>query len=151
MPWVNITFFLAPNDKIAAATRTMGPWRGTPSVVCRDFYPDDAVMAWQAYFDDPSGSVLFGLGRSARPRYVAPIVNDGTGVFILSERLTGALAGAAPDRLRDLAERWAEQLRLEEGEDMTEDDPLTVLEGVAQLARTSARAGDGTAVYCWHN
>ncbi|MEW2356273.1 hypothetical protein [Spirillospora sp. NPDC029432] len=152
---MDIAFFIASNDAIAASARARGPWPAMPSVVCHDFYPDDAVVTWQAYFDDLPGGVppqeeLFHSGKGAWPRYVAPIVNDGTGVFVLPEKLVRALARATADQLRDLAELWAERLRLEDGDDMTDDDPLEILQGVAQLARTAVQAGDGSGVYCWH-
>ncbi|MFD7459420.1 MULTISPECIES: hypothetical protein [unclassified Streptomyces] len=149
---IEITFFLAPDDDTAAATRRTGPGRAFTSLDCRDFCPDDAVVEWEACFDAPSEDLpaLDRLHAREWPRYVAPIVNDGTGVFAVPEKLTRTLAAAGPDELRACAARWAERLRITDGDDMTDDDPPTVLEGVARLARTASDSGGALRLYCWH-
>lgn len=149
---IDIAFFLAPDDATAAGTRRAGPGRALPSLSCHDFYPDDAVAEWEMYFDAPSEGLppLEELNKRDWPRYVAPVVNDGSGVFAVSGKLTSALANAAPSALRELAARWTERLRCEDGDDITDDDPLTVLEGVARLAVAADGSGGGLGLYCWH-
>ncbi|MEU7281671.1 hypothetical protein AB0A69_23290 [Streptomyces sp. NPDC045431] len=149
----DIAFFLAPDDKIAAATRPNGPGSGLAAVICHDFDPEEAVVEWQTYFAAPAGHFpLWKQLRAAKwPRYAAPLLNDGIVVFALPKKLTAALAGATPGELRELAARWCEGLRLADGEDMTDDDPLTVLEGVARLAATAGGPdGGGLRLYCWY-
>jgi hypothetical protein len=149
---IEIAFFLAPDDESAAATRASGPGGGHETFGCGDFYPDDAVLEWEAYFDAPAGGLppLDRLHARPWPRYVAPVVNDGTGVFAVSARLTRALATAGPDQLRACAARWAERLRLTDADDLPEDDPLTVVTGVARLAATADGSGGALRLYCWH-
>ncbi|MBT2418180.1 hypothetical protein J7F01_04780 [Streptomyces sp. ISL-22] len=139
---IDIAFFLARDDETAAETRPNGPGPALTSLTCHYFDPDDAVVEWEMYFK--------GLSKGDWPRYVAPVLNDGIGVFAVSDELTDALANAAPSTLRELASRWAERLRLTGGDDMAEGDAVAVLRGVAQLAATAAGHGSGLRLYCWH-
>lgn len=66
---------------------------------------------------------------------------------VLPGRLTRALANVGSSELRELAARWTMRLRRADGEDMTDDDPLAILRGVARLAASAVGAGSG--LYCW--
>ncbi|GAA1952472.1 hypothetical protein [Kitasatospora viridis] len=144
-----IAFFLAPDDRTAAATRTRGPERES-AVTGRWFDPDDAAVEWQLYFESPGAELppLAELLAHEWPSWVAPVVNDGSGVFAVPPALTRALAAAPPDRLDELAGRWHERIRREDGDEMTDDDLPALLHAVARLARTAGETGDG--LYCWH-
>ncbi|WP_326570374.1 hypothetical protein OIE69_03145 [Actinacidiphila glaucinigra] len=148
----DIVFFLAPDDKTAARTRLKGPGPALTSLACHDFTADDAVVEWEMYLDAPSAPLppQHELNKREWPRYVAPVLNDGVGVFALSARLTSALATATPALLRGLAARWTERLRLEDGDDMTDDDLLTVLKGIAGLAAAAEASRGNLGLYCWH-
>ncbi|MCX5096659.1 hypothetical protein OOK36_49715 [Streptomyces sp. NBC_00365] len=74
-------------------------------------------------------------------------MNDGVEVFALPKRLTRALASASSAELDKLAGRWATRLRSEDGDDMTDDDLLVVLRGVARLAASAVNTGGG--LYSW--
>ena len=147
----DIAFFLAPDDETAAKTRLHGPGPALPSLTCHSFDPDDAVVEWERYFEAPSRDLppLERLSTRDWPRYVAPVLNDGIGVFAVPDGLTGALADATADGLRELAARWAERLTAE-GDEMTDDDPLAVLERVARLAAAADSSGGALRLYCWH-
>ncbi|SNS96829.1 hypothetical protein [Actinacidiphila glaucinigra] len=149
----DIVFFLAPDDETAARTRLKGPGPALTSVVCHDVTADDAVVEWEMYMDAPSTRLppQHELNKRDWPRYVAPILNDGVGVFVLSARLTSALANATPALLEGLAARWTARLRLEDGDDMTDDDLPTVLKGIAELAAAADASRGALGLYCWHD
>ena len=145
----DVVFFLAPDDETAAATRLRGPGPAFESVNCRFIEPDSAIAEWDMYFEEPSDEVppperLLGWSW---PEWVTAPLNDGIEVFALPRRLTRALADASPTELEVLAERWTARLRSADGDDMTDDDLLAVLQGVARLA-TSAMSTGG-ALYSW--
>ncbi|MFC9815870.1 hypothetical protein ACFVJM_27820 [Streptomyces virginiae] len=119
---------------------------------CKDFYPDDAVVEWEMYLEAPSPDLppWGALNQRSWPRYVEPVVNDGSGLSAVSAQLTHALAGATPSRLRGLSDRWTARLRDEDGDEMTDNDPLAVLTGVAGLAQRAVRSGGDLRLYCWH-
>ncbi|MDX2704044.1 hypothetical protein PV350_14400 [Streptomyces sp. PA03-6a] len=149
---MDIVFFLAPDDETAAKTRLKGPGPAFTSLTCHDFSADDAVVEWEMYCDAPSSHLppQHELNKRDWPHYVAPVLNDGVGVFAFSAKLPSALANATSSQLRELATRWAERLRLEDGDDMTDDDPLVVLMSTAELATTVDGAGGALGLYCWH-
>lgn len=149
---IDIVFFLAPDDETAAKTRLRGPGPAFTSLPCHDFIADEAVVEWEMYFDAPSPYLppQHELNKRQWPRYVAPVLNNGVGVFAVSAKLTSALTNATPSQMRELAARWTERLRLEDGDDMTDDDPLVVLKGIADLAAMANAAGSGLGLYCWH-
>ncbi|HEV3170161.1 MAG TPA: hypothetical protein VGZ32_07475 [Actinocrinis sp.] len=146
----DVVFFIAPDDDTAAATRLKGPGPAFTSVVCHGFDPDDAVVEWEMYFEAPNASPppVERLYQHRQPRWVAPILNDGLGVFAVPAELTSALAKADASRLVELASRWSERLRYFDGDDMTADDPQAILQGVVRLAATVVNHGGG--LYCWH-
>ncbi|MCX5192079.1 hypothetical protein [Streptomyces sp. NBC_00268] len=74
-------------------------------------------------------------------------MNDGIEVFALPVRLTRALANASSSELAGLAAHWTTRLRRADGDDMTDDDPLAILQGVARLAAAAVNSGGG--LYCW--
>lgn len=94
----DIFFFLAADDETAAKTRLKGPGPAFTSLACHDFCADDAVVEWEMYFDAPSPDLppQHELNKRDWPRYVAPVLNDGIGVFAVSAMLASALADAAP-------------------------------------------------------
>jgi hypothetical protein len=53
----DITFFLAPDDQTAAATRLRGPGRAFDSVACRSIEPDSSIAEWDMYFEAPSAEL----------------------------------------------------------------------------------------------
>ncbi|MEV7520417.1 hypothetical protein [Streptomyces sp. NPDC091371] len=81
------------------------------------------------------------------PERVTAPVNDGVEVFALPNRLTRALARASSAELGELAARWTTRLWSEDGDDMTDDDLLAVLQGIARLAESAVNAGGG--LYSW--
>jgi hypothetical protein len=145
----DIVFFLAPDDKTAAATRLRGPGAAFESVTCRFIEPDSAIAEWDMYFEEPSAEVppVERLLGWTWPEWVTTPLNDGVEVFALPERLTRALAGASPAELEELAGRWTTRLRSQDGDDMTDDDLLEVLRGVARLAESAVNTGGG--LYSW--
>lgn len=52
-----------------------------------------------------------------------------------------------PTELEELAGRWTTRLRSEDGDDMTDDDLLAVLQGVARLAASAVSTRGG--LYSW--
>ncbi|MER6559520.1 hypothetical protein ABT300_17625 [Streptomyces sp. NPDC001027] len=146
----DIVFFLAPDDEAAAATRLRGPGDAFRSVTCRFIEPDSAIAEWDMYFEEPSAQtppLEQVYAWRPWPQYVTAPLNDGIEVFALPNRLTRALAGASPAELEELAGRWTARLRSEDGDDMTDDDLLAVLQAVARLAASAVNMGGG--LYSW--
>ncbi|WP_189714212.1 hypothetical protein [Streptomyces phaeofaciens] len=145
----DIIFFLAPDDETAAATRLRGPGRAFESVTCRFIEPDSAIAEWDMYFERPSAEVppVEQLLGWSWPEWVTAPLNDGVEVFALPQRLTLALANAGSTELKELAHRWTTRLRAADGDDMTDDDLLAVLQGVARLAASAVSTGGG--LYSW--
>lgn len=145
----DIVFFLAPDDEIAAATRLRGPGGAVESVTCRFIEPDSAIAEWDMYFEEPSADVppLEQLLGWPWPEWIIAPSNDGVEVFALPQRLTQALANASSTELEALARRWTTRLRSADGDDMTDDDLLAVLRGVARLAASAVSTGGG--LYSW--
>ncbi|MDX3837717.1 hypothetical protein [Streptomyces europaeiscabiei] len=145
----DIVFFLAPDDETAAATRLPGPGQALESVTCRFIEPDSAIAEWDMYFEEPSAEVppLEQLLGWSWPEWVTAPLNDGVEVFALPRRLTWALAAAGSTELEELAGRWTTRLRSADGDDMTDDDLLAVLRGVARLAAAAVSTGSG--LYSW--
>ncbi|MGV9267243.1 hypothetical protein ACWDRR_21575 [Kitasatospora sp. NPDC003701] len=74
-------------------------------------------------------------------------MNDGVEVFALPRRLTRALANARSTEPAEPADRWTTRLRSADGDDMTDDAPPAVLQGVARLAASAVTTGGG--LYSW--
>ncbi|MET8978047.1 hypothetical protein ABZX85_20780 [Streptomyces sp. NPDC004539] len=145
----DIVFFLAPDDKTAAATYRKGPGPAFESVTCRFIEPDSAMAEWDMYFQHPSAELppVERLLEQPWPEWVVTPMNDGVEILALPQRLTRALADAGPAELEELAGRWSARLRAADGDDMTDDDLPAVLKGVARLALSAVRTGGG--VYSW--
>ncbi|MET8081527.1 hypothetical protein [Streptomyces sp. NPDC005303] len=146
----DIVIFLAPDDETAAATRLRGPAESFESVTCHFIEPDTAIAEWDMYFEEPSAEAPPPEQIYAWrpwPEWVTPPLNDGVEVFALPQRLTRALANATSAELEELAGRWTTRLRSEDGDDMTDDDLLAVLQGVARLAASAVDTGGG--LYSW--
>ncbi|MFE0730823.1 hypothetical protein ACFW2X_21745 [Streptomyces antibioticus] len=145
----DIVFFLAPDDRTAASTRLGGPGRAFDSVACRFVEPDSAITEWGVYFEEPSAELppVERLHRQPQPQYVTAPLNDGVEVFAVPPGVTRALAAASPAVLEELADRWTARLRSQDGDDMTDDDLLAVLRGVARLAAAAVASGGG--LYSW--
>lgn len=146
----DVVFFLAPDDEAAAGTRLRGPGEDFESVTCRFIEPDSAIAEWDMSFEAPSAQAwpLEQLDAwRPWPEWVTVPSNDGVEVFALRNRLTRALATAGSAELEELACRWSARLRSEDGDDMTEEDLLAVLQGVARLAASAVNTGGG--LYSW--
>ncbi|MFF4244932.1 hypothetical protein ACFYY2_10715 [Streptomyces sp. NPDC001822] len=146
----DIIFFLAPDVETAASTRLQGPGKDFDSVTCRYIEPDSAIAEWDMYFEAPSAEAppleqLYAW--RPWPEWVTAPLNDGIEVFALPKRLTRALGKATSAGLDELAGRWIARLRSEGGDDMTDDDLLAVLQGIARLAASAAHTGGG--LYSW--
>ncbi|GEK04736.1 hypothetical protein NHG22_24310 [Streptomyces sp. ATE26] len=68
-------------------------------------------------------------------------------MLALPKRLTRALANASLAELEELAGRWTARLWSEDGDEMTDDDLLAVLQKVARLAASAVHTGGG--LYSW--
>ncbi|MFI5671038.1 hypothetical protein [Streptomyces sp. NPDC051704] len=145
----DIVFFLAADDETAAATRLRGPGEAFDSVTCRFIDPDSAIAEWDMYFREPSAEAppVEQLRGWTWPEWVTAPLNDGIEVFALPKRLTRALANASSTELEELACRWTTRLRSEDGDDMTDNDLLAVLQGVARLAASAVNTDGG--LYSW--
>ncbi|MFS8103457.1 hypothetical protein LFM09_40660 [Lentzea alba] len=146
-----ITFFLAPDDETAALTRNSRPGRALRSLTFHGFDPDDAVVEWTRYFEAPGRQFADDerLSLGNWPRYVADFLNDGVGVFIVPENVLVALAAAGPDELRGLVGHWGEFLVRINDDELTTDEKLAVVEGVAQLAAAAVASAGQLRLYCW--
>ncbi|MGW5614500.1 hypothetical protein [Streptomyces sp. NPDC003877] len=146
----DIVIFLAPDDETAAATRLQGPGKALESVTCHSVEPDTTIAEWDMYFEEPSAEVPSLEQIYAWrpwPKWVTEPVNDGVEVFALPQRLTRALAHATSAELEELVGRWATRLKIEDGNDMTDDDLLAFLQGVARIAASAVDTGGG--LYSW--
>ncbi|MFF6888918.1 hypothetical protein ACFY9F_37790 [Streptomyces sp. NPDC012421] len=146
----DIVFFLAPDDETAAGTRLRGPGEAFESVTCRSLEPDSAIAEWDMYFEERSAEAPTPEQLHAWkpwPEWVTAPLDDGVEVFALPKRLTRALANASSAELEELASRWTARLWSEDGDDMTDDDLLAALQGVARLAASAVSTGGG--LYSW--
>jgi hypothetical protein len=64
-----------------------------------------------------------------------------------ARRLNRALANASSSELLELAARWTMRLKRADGDDMTDDDPLAILQELPELAASAVSSGNG--LYCW--
>jgi hypothetical protein len=140
-----VEFFAAPSDAAAAAVRNKGPARRYAAVDANNihFDADDAVIAWR---DLLAGRADISLSDPDDPRMVANFHNDGSAVFALPDELVANLIRAVPLRLREVAEAWVSAV-VAEGTEIDVDTAVSLLSGVAELAR--AAAGTEDRLYCW--
>jgi hypothetical protein len=138
-----IEFFAAPDDRAATAVHARGPKSSFTTVSGTFFDADDAVLSWESLM---TGRARNDLVASGEPRMVAPWVNDGSAVFALSDQLIAHLVRAEPTQLREIAKAWLAELQ-HDGDDLDGDAALSILGGVADLARDATRAG--RTMYCW--
>ncbi|MFE5402975.1 hypothetical protein ACFQ9Z_16800 [Streptomyces sp. NPDC056580] len=145
----DVVFFLAPDDESAAATRRQGPGPAFESVTCRFIEPDSAIAEWDMYFEEPAAELppIEQLLAWPWPEWVTAPLNDGVEVFALPPRLIRALADATSVELEELADRWTARLRSADGDEMTDDDLLAVLQAVSRLAASAVTTGGG--LYSW--
>ncbi|MFF4448694.1 hypothetical protein [Streptomyces sp. NPDC001502] len=140
---ITVTFFVAPDDVTAAG---MGPRyrdHGLPAVVVEGFFPDEAVLEWEALF---TGRPIDRIAEG-EPRRVVPMANDGFEVFEVGPPLRTLLAGAGALRLGEIADRWA-ALESRADDEVSNMEAAGILEAVGALAREAVRAGRG--LYCWY-
>ncbi|WP_141683532.1 hypothetical protein [Streptomyces sp. F-7] len=137
-------------SSVGAAGEAVGLVRaGAHGTTCRFIEPDSAIAEWDVYFAQPSADIppLEQLLGWSWPEWVAPPLNDGVEVFALPQRLTQALADAGSTELEELAARWTTRLRSDDGDDISDDDLLAVLQGIARLAASAVSTGGR--LYSW--
>ncbi|MGW3656775.1 hypothetical protein ACWD6R_14245 [Streptomyces sp. NPDC005151] len=137
---IMVEFFVAPDDASAADVLGTGPGRAFESLSCGNLDPEEAVIEWECLF---TGAGFEELVEAGEPRVVA---DDGCVVFVISPRLSTALAGAGRSRVREIAASWAGQ-RAEDGEFIEGEVAGEIVGGVAALARSAAEQGHG--LYGW--
>lgn len=139
-------YFVAGSDEAAAQTAT---WPGGPSaspaalpaVALEGLDPIVPMATLESLVvgGDPDALVAVNAGASVGE------AQEEVWVHRLSDALTSALAGASPDRLRQVAEAWS---RTEELVDSwSPGDLADALAELADLAGTARRTGG--ALYCW--
>ncbi|MFL6097902.1 MAG: hypothetical protein ACJ71Y_20820 [Blastococcus sp.] len=139
-------YFIAGGDEEAALTAT---WLGGPSA-SPDALPTIDLKGLDPIVPMASlESMIAGgdLGELVAANAGA-MVNEAQGevwVYRLSQTLTAALAGASPDRLREVAEPWSRTEELAGWWDTRE-----LAEVLGELADLAKRArSDGGRLYCW--
>ncbi|MET7451883.1 hypothetical protein ABZT03_08305 [Streptomyces sp. NPDC005574] len=145
----DIVFFLASDEETAAATYLGAPGRAFESVTCHFIEPDSVIVEWDMYSAAPSAEIPppDQLNRWPWPNEVIEPENDGVEIFALPPRLARALARASSAELAELADRWTTRLRTADGDNMTDDGLLAVLQEVARLAASVLSTGGG--LYSW--
>lgn len=137
-----IEYFAADDDAAAAAVLDGGPGDDFETMSCGNFLADFATAEWE--------SVL--LGRTVAEHEDADpsrvVIDDGPEsyrrVFALSPELQAALAGARPDRLAGVAERWVDEYG---GDGVRADTACEILRELSDLARSASSRGQS--LYCW--
>lgn len=138
-------YFIAADDDEAARTATLpgGP-SDSPALPTVDLKGLDPVVAMATLESIVAGGDLDELVAAN----AGAMVNDPQGevwVHRVSEALTTALAGASPDRIRQVAEPWSQTEELAGRWDPGDlADALGELADLAKQARSSGRA-----LYCW--
>ncbi|WP_116449678.1 hypothetical protein [Blastococcus litoris] len=139
-------YFIAADDEQAALTAT---WLGGPSaspgaLPTADLKGLDPIVPMATLESMLTGGDVEALVAANAGASVAE-AQDAVWVHRLSDALTDALAGASPDRLRQVVEPWS---RTEELAGWW--DPGDLAEALAELADLARRArGGGGALYCW--
>ncbi|MGW2202452.1 hypothetical protein [Streptomyces sp. NPDC001774] len=135
-------YFIAPDDESAAQVQGFGTAGAFEAVLVGDYDPSDAVVEWEGLFTGVTPEALVHAGE---PWMLTWLTNDGTYVFVFSERLQKSLGTADREQLDSVARAWS-RLRREAGEDIAEAEAVDHLADLAGLAR---RATDqGLRVYC---
>ncbi|MFJ6769906.1 hypothetical protein ACIQOV_02800 [Kitasatospora sp. NPDC091257] len=108
-----IKFFVAPDDKAAAAVVEHGPGEAFESLVFGNFDVEEAMIEWEGIL---TGRSFEELVEADEPAVVAD-PGDGEGPMVLaaSTALQDALAVADTPRLVEVSELWAQE-RAAEGE-----------------------------------
>ncbi|MGW3723853.1 hypothetical protein [Streptomyces sp. NPDC000851] len=138
-----VEFFVAPDDTSAALALQTGTGRTFESTSFGNFDPEEAVVEWECLL---AGGSFEELVEAGEPRIVAGQDNDGCVVFVISPRLSAALADAERSELRDVAVSWAAQ-RAQDGEVIDTEIADMILGDLAALVSSARRQGQG--VYCW--
>jgi hypothetical protein len=140
-----VEFFIAPDDRSAAAVLDGGPGRVFESVEdYGNFMPFEAMVEWESILTGRSEEELLEAGE---PRDVADHGPDGgCMVFAASSVLQDGLAGLDQAGLSEMCARWI-QLRQEDGEDWDTELVNNMFGDLADLARTANR--QALTLYCW--
>ncbi|MEV8087494.1 hypothetical protein [Streptomyces nigra] len=138
-----VEFFTATDDAAAALSLPAGPGRAAESLSLGNFDPEEAVIEWECLLADGHFDAPVDAGE---PRFVAGQEDDGCVVFALSPRLSAALAEAEQPDLERAAVVWSRR-REKDGEIIDGEVAKSLLSGLAALAGTARRRGEG--VYCW--
>jgi hypothetical protein len=138
-------YFIAAGDDEAALTAT---WPGGPSdspaaLPTIDLKGLDPVVPMASLESMIAGGDLDELVAANAGAMVSDPQGD-VWVFRLSDALTGALAGASSDRLREVAEPWSRTEELAGADPGVLAMSLDALAGLARQARS-----DGGRLYCW--
>ncbi|MFI5755057.1 hypothetical protein [Streptomyces sp. NPDC051569] len=120
-----------------------GPGRAFESLSFGNFDPEEAVVEWECLL---AGGSFEDLVEAGEPRIIAGQDDDGCVVFVMSPRLSAALAMAEGPRLRDVASSWAEQCA-EDGEVIDPGTADAIVGELAALVSRARRRRQG--VYCW--
>lgn len=137
-----VEFFVAPDDASAALALRTGP-RRAESLSFGNFDPQEAVVEWECLLVGGGSEELVEAGE---PCIVAGRNDDGCVVFVVSPRLSAALADAERSQLRDVAVAWA-AWRAEDGETIDTEIAEVILGDLAALVSNARCQGRG--VYCW--
>ncbi|WP_066950326.1 hypothetical protein [Streptomyces lushanensis] len=138
-----VEFFAAADDASAALVLQSGPRCAFESLSFGNFDPEEAVVEWECLL---SGGSFEELVEADEPRLVAGQDDDGGVVFVISPRLSAALAGAERSDLKEAAAAWSLQ-RAEGGEVVDTEIAEAILSDLAALVSSARRQGQD--VYCW--
>lgn len=134
-------FFVAPDDTAAASVLRAGTARGFASLTLGNFDPEEALVAWECLL---TGRGFDELADAGEPRVVAEADHGEHVVRALSPRLSAALAGAEPSRLRQVA--VASARRAAEGDAIDPDVARRIVGDPAVLVGDAELRDEG--VYC---
>ncbi len=137
-----MTYFVAPDDEIAALAVEGGPDKGLPHAEFGNFDAYDAMIEWLSVF---TGRDYDDLDASDAPRFVVES-DDEPVVFVAQPALQQALSSAEPSRLAVVAQRWSEATA-EDGREVDVEVAGELLAEVAELAREAASRSHF--LYCW--
>ncbi|MEU6986411.1 hypothetical protein ABZ946_23745 [Streptomyces sp. NPDC046324] len=124
-------YFIAPDDESAAQVQGFGTRGAFDALPVGNYDPRDAVVEWEGLL---AGVTSQSLMEAGEPWMLTWLTNDGTYVFVFSERLQRSLATADRAQLDYVARVWSRLCR-EVGDDIAEDEAADHLGDVADLAR----------------